>query len=214
MNYAETWLDEVLSVGGDTEPPTSPKIPEDYLPKLRKKCESSLQSNKSPSNPSPAKRKRAALAEICSPNKDIKMTSRPRSPRKKANTKSQAEDENLFVAEDPDATPKAARSSNRPLIQESGKAAFPLRPEAKTSSGNPNSPDEHSSSVGESTDSKGSRRSRSPTKRLADLSAAQRKVNISQILSPSDVPDDVRSLLREVETLGCKIGVIPMELKV
>lgn len=69
------------------------------------------------------------------------------------------------------------------------------------------------SSVAESTGSKA--RSHSPTKRMIDLKVAEKKVSSKMVKSPVDVPEDVRKLYKEIQSLArVPRGVIPLGVEV
>lgn len=58
-------------------------------------------------------------------------------------------------------------------------------------------------------------RSRSPTIRMIDLKAAEKPVSSKTVKLPADVPDDVRKLFKEIQSLArIPRGVIPVGIEV
>ena len=163
------------------------------------------------------KRQRSALAEVGLSN----MAYRSRSPKKKGTTSARDADENTFVAAQPDATVRQPHRNTRMAIRSLDKAVIPPRPASGRSglSGTPvggvADQDQQEPSIDESADSKNSKRSLSPTKRMADLRVAEKRLAEKGVTSPSDVPSDVQSLHLDVQTMGISgYGIVPMDIKV
>jgi hypothetical protein len=128
-------------------------------------------------------------------------------------------------AADPNATPRPGRvlrkpapaSAPRPPAPDLHKTAVPEWDPAPgasdsdyTDRGELNRP---MSSVTESTDSR--TRSRSPTKRMIGLRVAEKTVSSKTVRSLADVPEDVRKLYKEIQSLArVPLGVVPQGIEV
>ena len=165
----------------------------------------------------PPKRQRPAFAESELSN----MAYRSRSPKKKGTTNTQDVDENAFVAAQPDATVRQHRPNTRMAIRSLDKVVNPpglasgRSGKSGTLVGGTEDQHQREPSIDESADSKNSKRSLSPTKRMVDLRVTEKRIAEKGVTSPSDVPSDVQSLHLEVQTTGMSgYGIVPMEIKV
>lgn len=222
MDRADEWLTVTFDARNDVEPPLLPNVPLDYLAEPRKKRP---KSSVLPRSHSPvisrAKRKRATLAEIDPPNdlllspvqesslplpkrqrptKALDMAHQPRSPSKKkyeARNQTSTADNTM----DLEATPTRPRHSNLRAAQPLSETAIPnLLP--STSEGEVENLHQPDSAVSESADSRVSKRSVSPTKRMVDLRVADKRIIQKSIQSRLDVPGDVGDLFKKIQSLA------------
>jgi hypothetical protein len=244
MALPDTWLMGVLNAGGSSEPLPVPQIPADYLQRPRRQRPASEQTRPLSSHlpPPPASfsslnRRRAALAEIDDPNSQPQRKRQrvPKAPtpvvlqvpplpsklqshiaaRKVEDTRNKAPA--VDVMDDPSVTPRPFRTRRKlastpvTALDETAKPALiPSASEDKI--GIDREDMEPASSV---TESIGSKRSRSPTKRMVDLQVAEKKVVPKTAKSPADVPEDVRGLYRAIQSLArVPRGVIPLGIEV
>ncbi|KAF2835310.1 hypothetical protein M501DRAFT_462650 [Patellaria atrata CBS 101060] len=221
MERADAWLTVTFAAGSDIEPPPLPNIPADYLAKpRRKRPTSALLPSSHPRIISLPKRKHTTLAEIDLPNEPLpspteepspsrskrqrvvripNMRHQSQSPSKQkypARNKAQA-GENAF---DLDAAPRRPRRTNPRPAKVLSETVMPRLTPGVSEGENEdwNQPD---SSVTESADSRTSKRSVSPTKRMVDLRVADKRVLQKSVRSQSDVPRDVQELYRKVLSL-------------
>ena len=258
MSVAQSWLAAVVQAGGDREPPPDPIIPSNYLRSPQRQHPAFAHPELSPPPHLPLQpkaisrpnRKRAALAEIPSPNElhpnkrqripneskiACAMSERPKSPLKLSRTRSRTASRTAgetytdaqpvgYVA-DPNATPRPGRVRHKPAPASAPPLpALALRntavPEWNSAPGASDSdytdkedPNRPMSSVTKSTDSKA--RSRSPTKRMIDLKVADKTVSSRTARSLADVPEDVRKLYKEIQSLArVPRGVVPRGIEV
>lgn len=167
------------------------------------------------------------------------MSERPQSPLKHSRTRSsrtastQASGTNTDAqtvghVADPNATPRPERAIRKPARASAPPPPAPClhetavpewTPEPSASDGeyidreDLNRPMSIASSVTESTGSKA--RSRSPTKRMIDLKVAEKTVSSKTVRSLADVPEDVRKLYKEIQSLArVPRGVVPLGIEV
>ena len=142
---------------------------------------------------------------------------RSQSPRKKVGINKGDVDEGSFAAET-EAAPRCTRQSKHIVVEEGQIRLRPTRSGSERSwtlNGRAGSLDQKESSIDESTESRNSKRSRSPTKRMVDLRVADKRIEEKGIYSLSDLPEDVRELHMDVQTLGMsEYGIVPMDIKV
>lgn len=169
-------------------------------------------------------------------NRTCAMSQTPRSPsktssriaaRKVEDTKRKTQVVEYVV--DPNTTPRPGRVRRKPAP---GPATPPMPvpalhesnipewiPTPSASDGeyiNREDMDRPMSSISSVTESTGSKaRSRSPTKRMIDLKVAEKTVCSKTVKSPADVPEDVRKLYKEIQSLArIPRGVIPLGIEV
>jgi hypothetical protein len=161
-----------------------------------------------------------------SPLKHSKMSSRSTASTKArvTNTDAQA----VGYVADPNATPRPGRAVRRPAQASAPPPPAPALHETALPAWSPapsasddeyidredlNRPMSILSSVTESTGSKA--RSRSPTKRMIDLKVAEKTVSSKTARSLADVPEYVRKLYKEIQSLArVPRGVVPRGIEV
>ena len=165
----------------------------------------------------PPKRQRPAFAEIQIPN----MAYRSRSPKRRGTRSTSDVDGNAFVAAQPDAMVRQHRPNTRMAIRSLENVVVSPRPAPGRSGisgaliGGFEDQHQQEPSIDESADSKNSKRSLSPTRRMVDLRVTEKRIAEKGVTSSSDVPSDVQSLHLEVQTTGMSgYGIVPMEIKV
>lgn len=217
MDRTNAWLTILSTVEGDIEPPPSPNIPTNYLAKPRKQRRTPLLTPLS--HPIPLlKRKRNVLTDIACPNQlptgklplpppkrrrpteALNMTDQARSPSRRrypARSKASVGD----GAMDVDAAPRQPRRNSRRPVQALGDTAIPaLTP--STSENQVEGRYQPEPSVAESSESKVSKRSVSPAKRMVDLRVADKKVVQKSIRSRADVPEGVQELYKTIQGIA------------
>ncbi|KAF1998917.1 hypothetical protein P154DRAFT_536003 [Amniculicola lignicola CBS 123094] len=196
MTSPQLWLDQLLSTGGDLEAPPLPIIPVDYLPNATQKHRTALEALEPPDttrllNPSHLLKRFMTMD-------DVQETLRSPSPSKRRRL------------DNPNTAPVPLRLGDTIA----NKIILPNRAtRVDEAPGDYDSALSESAASAQSTSVTG-KRSLSPTKRMADLRVAAKKVEHCPLANIAGLPAEGRALHARVQGISdFPVGVVPKEIQ-